>query len=148
MIRELIISLILLVGNIALYFSLRLMDEPRSVIFPRVIISIMIILSGLLLIQGLVVRKKPSSAAGKAYPFGRIFFCFALIVIYFAFMEALGFYFSSFLFFVAVTYTLGRGDLSLKSGAVRVGISFVFMVVLYVLFNKLLLVQTPKGLLF
>ena len=148
MIRELIISLILLIGNIALYMSLGLMDEPRSVVFPRVVISIMIILSGLLLVQSLVIRKKPSSGSDKTYPFGRILFCFALIVVYFAFMESLGFYFSSFLFFVAVTYALGRGDLSFRRGVVRIGVSLVFMAVLYVLFNKLLLVQTPKGVLF
>jgi hypothetical protein len=31
---------------------------------------------------------------------------------------------------------------------VRIGIAFIFTAILYVLFNKLLVVQTPKGLLF
>jgi len=30
----------------------------------------------------------------------------------------------------------------------QVGIAFIFMAVLYILFNKLLAVQTPKGLFF
>ena len=73
---------------------------------------------------------------------------FILIMIYFAVMEWLGFYFSAFLFFVAATFVLGRKDLTLRKGGVRVGIAFIFTAVLFVLFNKLLVVQTPKGMFF
>ncbi|MGD9067217.1 MAG: hypothetical protein PVI42_24025, partial [Desulfobacterales bacterium] len=60
----------------------------------------------------------------------------------------LGFYVSAFLFFVAVTLLLGRKDLSVRKGGMRVGIALIFTTILFVLFNQLLVVQTPKGLLF
>jgi hypothetical protein len=63
-------------------------------------------------------------------------------------MEKLGFYVSAFLFFIVLTFILGRKNLTLQKGAVQVGIAFIFTAVLFLLFNKLLVVQTPKGLLF
>ena len=161
--RELIISLVLLAGTIGLYCSLSLMEDPRAATFPRVIIVIMGILSVALLLQSLILRQKREApplentsvreknedeASGNRFPFGRVFICFFLIVIYFAVMEWLGFYFSAFLFFVAATFVLGRKELTLRIGGVRVGIAFIFTAVLFVLFNKLLVVQTPKGIFF
>ncbi len=146
LIRETVVALCLLAGVVSLYFSLGLMEDPRSVVFPRVIILIMGVLSTLLLLQSLLVRKKPG--AGQPYPFGRTILCFGIIVGYFAIMEGLGFYVSSFLFFVIVTSALGYRNLSLKKGALSLASSAVFMVVLYILFNKILAVQTPKGILF
>jgi hypothetical protein len=43
---------------------------------------------------------------------------------------------------------LGRKDLTLRKGALQIGIAFIFTAILFVLFNKILEVQTPKGLLF
>jgi len=69
-------------------------------------------------------------------------------VIYFVVMEGLGFYVSAFLFFVIITFVLGKADLNLKKGAMRIGIALLFTSVLFVLFNKILVVQTPRGLWF
>ena len=84
----------------------------------------------------------------KKFPFGTVAGCLLLIVVYLVVMEKLGFYVSAFLFFIILTFVLGRKDLTLHKGAVRIGIAFIFTAILYVLFNKLLVVQTPKGLLF
>lgn len=163
--KELIISVVLLAGTIGLYCSLSLMEDPRAATFPRVVIVIMGVLSVALLLQRVMFRQKKdrpplqntsvsekrdqdNAASGKRFPFGQVFLCFALIVIYFAVMEWLGFYFSAFLFFVAATFVLGRKELTLRIGGVRVGIAFIFTAVLFVLFNKLLVVQTPKGIFF
>ena len=163
--KELIISLVLLAGTIGLYYSLSLMEDPRAATFPRVVIVIMGVLSLALLLQSAIVRqkknrpalqntsvknkgKKDDAAVNNQFALARVFFCFILIIIYFAVMEWLGFYFSAFLFFVAVTFVLGRKELTLRTGGVRVGIAFIFTAVLFVLFNKLLVVQTPKGLFF
>jgi hypothetical protein len=108
----------------------------------------MAILSGLLLLQTLIVGGKGASATGKPFPFRKFSICFILIIIYFAVMEWIGFYVSSFLFFIAATFILGIKDLTPKRGAVRIGTALVFMVVLFFLFNKLLAVQTPRGILF
>ena len=163
--KELIISLVLLAGTIGLYYSLSLMEDPRAATFPRVVIVIMGVLSVALLLQSAIVRQKKNrpalqkatvknkgekddAAASNQFPLAQVFLCFILIIIYFAVMEWLGFYFSAFLFFVAATFVLGRKDLTLRIGGVRIGIAFIFTAVLFVLFNKLLVVQTPKGIFF
>ena len=70
-----------------------------------------------------------------------------IIFAYFIFMEALGFYLSAFLFFIAVTFILGSADLTARKAVMRVAIGFVFTGILFLLFKVLLAVQTPKGLL-
>ena len=160
--KELIISLVLLAGTISLYLSLSLMEDPRAATFPKVIILIMGVLSMTLLFQSVItgpkkgrpglqsdrVSAEKASASKIYFPYGILVGCFILIVIYFAVMEWLGFYVSAFLFFVAVTFLLGRKDFSVRKGSMRVGIALIFTTILFVLFNKLLVVQTPKGLFF
>jgi len=144
--KDMIVSLVLLTGVISLYFSLGFMDDPRAANFPRVIIIIMGILSALLLLQSIFL-KRPKSSEGAGFPFGRFFICFFMIIVYFIFMEALGFYLSAFLFFIAVTFILGSADLTARKAVMRVAVGFVFTGILFLLFKVLLAVQTPKGLL-
>ena len=164
--KDLIVSLILLAGSIALYASLSLMEEPAAASFPRVVIVLMGCLGLVLIIQTVIARQRherpvlqnnhvadsgkvpTDSGTAKRFPFGTLVVCFVLIMVYFVVMEKLGFYVSAFLFFIILTFVLGRKDLTLHKGAVRIGIAFIFTAILYVLFNKLLVVQTPKGLLF
>ena len=141
------------------------MEDPRAATFPRVVIVIMVVLSVALLLQSVIVRQKKKRPAlqntsvknkgekddasdNNQFPLARVFLCFLLIIIYFAVMEWLGFYLSAFLFFVAATFVLGRKEMTLRKGGLRIGISFIFTALLFVLFNKLLVVQTPKGLFF
>ena len=152
--------------SIGLYASLALMEEPAAASFPRVVILIMLCLGLMLLIQSIILKQKDqkpvlqsarigngakttkSSDVDKGFPWATLIGCFFLIAIYFVVMEDLGFYVSAFLFFIIVTFILGRKDLTVRKGLVRIAIAFVFTAILFVLFNKLLVVQTPKGLLF
>ncbi len=144
--KDMIVSLVLLAGIVSLYLSLGMMEDPRAATFPRVIIIIMGILAALLLLQSIFL-KKPQTSKGAGFPLGRFLICFALIIIYFIFMETIGFYLSAFLFFIAVTFILGSADLTARKAIMRVAIGFVFTGILFFLFNVLLAVQTPKGLL-
>jgi hypothetical protein len=164
--KDLVIALILLAGSVALYASLSLMEEPAAASFPQVVIIIMGFLGLMVLIQAVIIGQRSERpvlqsdrvenqeevpqdpGVVKKFPFGTVVGCFLLIVVYFVVMEKLGFYLSAFLFFVAATFILGRKDLSLRKSIVRIGIAFIFTAVLFVLFKKVLLVQTPKGLLF
>ena len=164
--KDLIVSLILLAGSMALYASLSLMEEPAAASFPRVVIVIMGCLGLALSIQAILAKQRRERAirqsnhvadsekepkefdTAKRLPFGSLVVCFILIVVYFVVMEKLGFYVSAFLFFIILTFILGRKDLTLHKGVVQIGIAFIFTAVLFVLFNKILVVQTPKGLLF
>ena len=142
--KDIIVSLVLLAGVISLYLSLGYMDDPRAANFPKVIIIIMGVLSTLLLLQSLIL-KQPKSSQGAGFPFGRFLICFFMIIIYFIFMETLGFYLSAFLFFVLVTCILGSSDLTARTAVMRVIVGVVFTGILFLLFNVLLAVQTPKG---
>ena len=160
--RDWITALVVLAGTVALFLSLSLMEDPRAATFPRVVIIIMGILGLALFVQSLLtgqralrpslqsdrVEEKANPAAKKRFPFGTLLLCFVIIVIYFVVMEGLGFYVSAFLFFVIITFVLGKADLNLKKGAMRIGIALLFTSVLFVLFNKILVVQTPRGLWF
>jgi hypothetical protein len=164
--KDFIVSLILLAGSIGLYASLLLMEDPAAASFPRVVIVIMGCLGLALSIQALLAKQRRERAVlqsnhvsdsekepkeldtAKRFPFGTLVVCFVMILVYFVVMEKLGFYVSAFLFFIIVTFILGRKDLTLHKGAVQIGIAFIFTAILFVLFNKLLVVQTPKGLLF
>lgn len=144
--KDAIVGFVCLVGSVVLYSTLGYIDEPRAVTFPKTIIIIMMVLSALLVLQGLLM--KTDEEKGPRYPWLRFFVLFGLIVVYFAVSESLGFYTSAFLFFVAVTYILGKGDLTLKKAGLRALSSAVFTAVLFVLFSVMLEVQTPRGVLF
>jgi hypothetical protein len=118
-----------------------------------------------LLLQSVFVRQKKSrpvlqrtsvedngeknrAPVKNKFPLAQVFVCFILIIIYFAVMEWLGFYVSAFLFFVVTTFVLGGKGLTLRKGGLKVGVAFIFTAILFVLFNKLLFVQTPKGMFF
>ena len=160
--RDFIISLVLLVLTIALYLSLSLMEDPRAAIFPKFVIIIMGALLVALLLQSVISRQKIDKPAlqsdhvnekknpvpRNSFPIGTLLGCFCLIVLYFFVMEQLGFYVSAFLFFIAITFLLGRKELTMRKGGIRVGVAFIFTAVLFFLFNKLLVVQTPKGVFF
>lgn len=145
--KDVIVALVCLVGSIALYFSLGAIAEERAREFPKVVLIIIMVLSALLLIQSLLM-KKIQQAAGKPFPWRRFFLLLAIILVYMGVMQNLGFYVSTFLFFVVVYLILGRQDLSSKKAVSRILISAGFTGVLFVLFNVLLAVQTPKGLTF
>ncbi len=142
-----VVGMVCLAGSAALYSTLGLIDDPRAIAFPRTIIIIMGILSALLVVQGLLVpgeKKKETTP----YPWIRFLVLFAMIVAYLALSETLGFYLSAFLFFVTVAFGLGRASLSPRKAALRLAGSAVFTGVLYLLFQVVLEVQTPRGLWF
>lgn len=142
--RDIVVSLFCLAGSIALFFTLGTIEENRARIFPEVVIIVMIILSALLLLQNLA-RKGAKQVGGKPFPWFRFSSLFALIVLYFLVMQSIGFYLSTFLFFVTVSIAYGYAGLTKLKAFHRVLQSAVFTGVLYVLFKVLLEVQTPRG---
>ncbi len=145
-----------------LYWSLSLIDDPRAAIFPRVLIIIMGCLAFLLLIQSIFIRGKgterPTLQSDRVpngegvqkarHPVITVSGCFLVTVVYLAVMEHIGFYTSAFLFFVTIVFLFSPDKLTIRKGIARVGASLIFTAILYVLFNRILVVQTPKGMLF
>jgi hypothetical protein len=145
--QDLAVSIVCLVAAVFLYYSLGWIDGEQARIFPGVVLIITGCLSIALLIQSLMTKGVQASG-GKPFPWKRFLSLFVLTIVYFYFMEIIGFYTSAFLFFVTVTIGFGRSEMTMVKAGSRIGIAVVFCGVLYVLFKILLKVQTPSGVLF
>lgn len=149
--KELSISAVMVLLSLGAFMVMYQIEDPNAITFPRVVITIMLILGVLLGLQGWITAKTAAAKKDEAvqpYPFKSILIALAGILIYFAIMEAVGFYFSGFLFFLILTLVLQEEKVTLKKALVRAGAGAAFMGVLFVLFNMILAVQTPRGILF
>lgn len=159
--RDTIVALVVLAGTAALFTAISRMQDD-AVIFIRVVVWAIGVLGLLLLVQSLLFQRrsgarrvmqgsdpkeKVSESKKPAIAWKPVALIFIGIIIYFWIMEWLGFYVSAFLYFVTMVFLLDWKGLTPKTGFVRVFSAFVFIAVIYVLFNKILLVQTPRGLL-
>lgn len=149
--KELCVSSVMIVLTLGSFGVMHQIEDPNAITFPQVVLWIMLILGGLLAVQTLMTAMKgaaKSKNAARAYPFGAFFTALAAILIYFAIMENVGFYVSGFLFFLIITLVLQEEKQTVRNVLTRAGAAAAFMGVLFVLFNKILAVQTPKGVLF
>jgi hypothetical protein len=157
--RDTIVALFVLAGTAALYVSLSTM-QAEAVIFIRVVVFAIGALALLLLGQSLFLKrriegrgtaqsstvdKKDSSDKKTEFAWKPVSFIFVAVIMYFTVMEKVGFYVSAFMYFVLIVFVLDWKGLTAKTGLIRVGSAFVFILIIYILFNKILLVQTPKG---
>lgn len=157
--KDLGVSIAILLFSIMMYKFALTVDDPLSAIFPGATLIIMGILSLILLLQeAAVFIKRPKekeeaaiafSKKGAVFPFPRIITALVLILAYFFLLNILGFYFTSFLFFFTFTLVFSADKKTfLKSLHVRIAIPVIFTGVLYMLFNLLLKVSLPHGLLY
>lgn len=157
--RDTIVALVVLAGTAALFVALSGMHQ-EAVIFIRVVVWAMGALGLLLLVQSLLFQRrsgarrvmqgsdateKVSESKKPAVAWKPVILIFIGILVYFWVMERLGFYVSAFLYFVTMVFLLDWKGLTPKTGFVRVVSAFLFVAVIFVLFNKILLVQTPRG---
>lgn len=143
--RDAMVGLVCFAGSVALFLSLGHIEEARAAEFPRTIIVIMGILSGLLFLQNMFFRKPV--AKRPPFPWARVGGLFVIILIYMYFLEDVGFYLSSSLFFLAVCFIMGWSRINNKQVVRWVVGSVAFTAILYLLFKVILEVQTPTGLL-
>ncbi len=151
--RDTIVALVILAGTTALYIaSSKIM--PQAAIFIRVVILAIGGLGLLLFVQSLIKKRiqnqlqiKDPEASKTSIVKKPVLIIAGAILVYMIVMQDLGFYVSGFLYFVAVVFLLDWKGLTLKAGVMNVVYAFIFMAVIYVLFNKVLVVQTPRGLL-
>ncbi len=150
-----IASAILLFSLLVYTFGLNV-NDPLSAIFPEATLIIMAILSFIILFQegfvfvtGQKAKSKPGSSAakeGSVFPYRRIIISLSLIVIYFALLDVIGFYSTSFIFYFIFTLTFSADKKKFfKSLHSMVAIPVIFIGVLYALFNMLLKVSLPSG---
>jgi putative tricarboxylic transport membrane protein len=157
--KEFAISIAILLFSIIMYNFALTVNDPLSAIFPGATLIIMGILSLILLFQEAVVfikwpKEKEDAAIafskeGAVFPFMRIITAMVLIIGYFSLLNALGFYFTSFLFFLTFTLIFCT-DKKAFCQRMHIQIAFpaIFVAILYSLFNLLLKVSLPRGILF
>ncbi len=136
--------------------------DPNAVIFIRVIILAIGALGVLLLVQSLLLRyrsegrrisqssvadDKLAASRNAKFPWKTVSLIFCLIIVYLYIMQSLGFYASALLYFLVVIFLLDSKKITFKVAAIKITAAVIFIAVIYVLFNKVLLVQTPRGLL-
>lgn len=147
--KELGVSIGMLVLTGCLFYLMTDIEVTGAKMFPRVVISILFLLAVCQGIYAVIKRpsaeKKSSAKKSTPYPWGKVLTVTAGVVMYISLMEFIGFYASSFLFIVAVTLIIQPNVIDAKCVTTRIASSLVFVGVLYVLFNLILAVQTPKG---
>ncbi len=142
-------AIVVLLSAVVIYSALHVRDH-LSALFPVATLLAMGVLSVILLVQGVIsLRKKEGAekAATPAYPFPRILLALVLIVIYLYLLNYLGFYLSSFVFYlIFISILMLSSKLLFERIHIRVVVSVLFVVILYLLFNVLLKVSAPTGL--
>ncbi|MDL2307666.1 tripartite tricarboxylate transporter TctB family protein [Desulfovibrio sp. OttesenSCG-928-C06] len=136
----------------ALAFLFLMRDyEGSAILFPRMMVILMLCLAAIKAVAEIVRMKKPvlniDDYAGEPYPWLRIIFVLAAMVVYIWVLENLGFYTTALLFFFLVTLAIQNFKRTPKVIAVRFAYCFGFILFLYLLFSVLLKVQLPKGIL-
>jgi len=148
-----------------LFFSFTLIKyglaakDPLTSLFPKATLVIMGILAFIMLLQEIIflAKIKKGSPEGlqlsakkhKAFPFLRIILSLALTIVYMALLDVLGFYFSTFLFFLTFTLIFCIDKKAFcRRAHVQIAIPSLLVAVLYSLFSLLLKVSLPRGLLF
>ncbi len=157
--KNIVVSITILIFSIMVYkFGLNVSD-PLSAIFPGATLIIMGALSLILLFQEAVIfikwtkEKKEaaiaSSKKGVGFPFLRIITTLVLILAYFSLLNILGFYFTSFLFFLTFTLIFCTDKKAFcKRAHIQIAFPAIFVAILYSLFNLLLKVSLPRGIFF
>ncbi len=163
--KDFIVPIVILFISIILYEFALQVNDPLSALFPGATLAIMGGLSIILLFQAVLeivmINKQKQendayitlSEAVKqkvvVYPFAKIAAALAMVIIYLFCLNTLGFYSSSFLFYLIFIFffSADRQDF-LKRIHFGVAIPACFMAVIYALFNLLLKVSPPSGLLF
>jgi len=159
--RDTIVALFVLAVTVALYISLSAFN-PDAVVFIRVIIFAIGALAMLLLVQSLLLKrrmgwrgvgqssavdKKDTDSRSAGFAWKPVSIIFISILVYFYVMEFLGFYVSAFFYFVVIVFILDLHNVTIKKSLIKIASAFIFTLVIYVLFNMILLVQTPRGIL-
>jgi len=140
--------LVLLLALVVIWLSYT-REPAEAFLFPRLISSVMVLLAIWNFVRAAAgLARVGDGLAGKTLLNIAPGVGVMLLLVYLG-AKALGFYAASFLAYLCV-YSLydPASHLSVKSWLRRLWVTALFMVVIYVLFNMLLKVQTPRGLFF
>lgn len=157
--NDIALGVFILLFSFVLYKYALASKDPLTAIFPKATLIIMSVLACIMLFQEIIFMYKmpKESRAGnqtpaakhKPFPFLRIILSLGLTIVYMALLQFLGFYFTSFLFFLAFTLIFCTDKKAFcKRAHIQIAFPAILVAILYSLFNLLLNVSLPRGLLF
>jgi len=135
-----LITVALLYASFDEVFNPNPWTENEDYLFPRFVSCGIAILTFLLYFDG---------AKNKTTSYKELLPGLGLIVVYLIVMKTIGFYVTSLIMFFAIVMIYHKSEESTdfwRVCVVKLGVSVVFTVVLYLLFTELLNVYPPKGL--
>jgi hypothetical protein len=135
--------------GVIVFFFIQLPEksEGDASLFPGLMMFLMLGLTAIKAVSELRFPKSDSGAKKEPFPLIRVLAVVVAVILYIAVIETVGFYLSSFLFFLLTTAAVQTTPRTPKALAARAGIAFGFVAFLYALFSVLLKVQIPKGIL-
>lgn len=120
--------------------------DPAVYLFPRISAVIIALLALVLLLKTIMGRTIKTLSEAKLINWKTLLPGLVIGLVYLLSLEVIGFYVSSFVAYFAICVAYGKCDmLNVKRGLFKIGVSTVFMVVLFLLFWNLLHVRTPTG---
>ena len=120
--------------------------DPDVYLFPRISAVIIALLAGILLLKTIMGSTIKTLNEAKLINWKILLPGLVIGLIYLISLEVIGFYVSSFVAYFAICVVYGKCDmLNVKRGLFKIGVSTVFMVILFLLFWNLLHVRTPTG---
>ena len=120
--------------------------DAEVYLFPRIAAVIISILAAALMFKVLMSRSTEEVMTTTLINWKTLWPALVIGLIYLVCLEVVGFYVSSFVAFFAIVALYGkRHFLDPKRGMFKLGVSTLFMIVLFLLFWNLLHVRTPTG---
>lgn len=122
--------------------------DTEVYLFPRIAAVIITILAAILLLKAFKSHSTATEMRNSLINWRTLLPGLAVGFVYLFSLEIIGFYVSSFIAYFALCVIYGKCKMTdLKRGIFKLGISTIFMIVLFLLFWNLLHVRTPTGLL-
>lgn len=121
--------------------------EFESNVFPLVIETFLVLTGVYMIIRGLLDKSGKSSNSSDI-DYRRGLLIVAATIVYLAAVNFVGFYVSSFVFLVLMSWFLSDRGLNVKSFGISTAFAVIMIVAVYGTFSMFLEVPTPVGILF
>ena len=144
-----VLAMLIMVG----FFYVQLPENPESgaSIFPDLLMILMGSLAGIKIFTLLAfpAKVKGIKAQAKGEPFlGRLLFVVASLIAYALAVDYIGFFVSSFVFFLGVSIVIQQEPRTLRSIFIRLLVALGFLFFIHVVFIQMLKAYLPKSILF
>lgn len=119
----------------------------ESVLFP-IILEVFLTVTGIILLLRGFAGKQDKPLGGSNIAYSRAFLIIGATIVYLLGIMFIGFYISSFVFLIVMSWLLSDRGLTVSSFGISTLFSLILTGAVYITFSLLLSVPTPSGILF